>query len=968
MPDVPDSPETTALPSQEALPEQVAPLGAEPSTQTGPMRSPLTVGQRWHNYQIGDQIDTDIGWFYHAVNVGMLEDVQIRVMPCGNDGAVRSQAWQEMHSMNRAGLLRGIEAVEEDGFRFEVTPPLPATNLHEWAACRKATIEDIECIVRQVGDVLMAMHDRGLVHLNLRPETIYLPMEGSVTQIVVGGLEFVTLYNQPGLIPVPVDPLYAPPEAAGLSKHSPGAGLRAWDWWSLGRILQEVTLGRHVLGVVMNRDISLESPEVRSRAEALLLERDPRAPRAGAVELMPPMSQRLTDLLRGLLTSSRDGRWGTDEIQRWLKQQPVKDRYQLARNEQLFCWKDRMFTVAEAAEFFTHDAEWSDGIKNLFATDDATTLVYFVGDRPEYRQVRERIEELHKFMQIPNWKDLTSDARESVIAAAAWLLLGGEDAKLTLFGQRVDAACVKGLFARGGVASGVAMVKALTAKPYIQLIEQADPDAARLLSTLGATMSGEAISMAISQGWLDLTNPADYARLLLLAMEGERKLFDLRQNLQERFACSREKHIQHLLTQPRLTNAELVLLASTAAQPERYRYVTHENYKKERYEELRQRAEKLSQALFWLRLAQAMRYGYVLFGPWKYVVGGWLLVGLIAAALRQWTQLPVWLAGSVVVFLGLRSAAGKWITLLVRRHAPTASPWLFNTPVLRGQSEAATLLAAPGSPMAQRDLLAELSAIYQEAAGLALKPAPAPLPTAGFALPVWFCTVFVWLMVLVVPLGGRLRQAVDGKPVVAPVDPHTAVVRAIEKSLTPAAPGEERTLEDVFYDNPVSPRARWSVARPEAAPSVPLVAVKPATPDDVARALIDGQRLLLPYQQSTVDALIAVPVGEKDGSGIMLYDGRNRRVLERQVLLPAQRPAEKSWFEIEQLKVFYAGKPPPPPPPPPKPVVDPQKPRDTSDLPEREVRRGAYQDTPIPADQKATNAQPLSEALDTMAP
>ncbi|MFT3867378.1 MAG: hypothetical protein QM715_02660 [Nibricoccus sp.] len=968
MPDVPDSPETAALPPQEALPEQVTSPGAEPSAAIRPLRSPVTAGQRWRNYQIGDQIDTEIGWLYHAVNVGMLEDVQIRIMPCGDDSAVRTQAWQELHSMSRAGVLRGIEAVEEDGFRFEITPPLPATTLHEWAACRKATIEDIEHIVRQVGDALIAMHDRGLVHLNLRPETIYLPAEGSVAQIIVGGLEFVTLYNQPGLIPMPVDPLYAPPEAAGLSKHSPGAGLRAWDWWSLGRILQEVTLGRHVLGLVMNRDISLESPEVRTRAEALLLERDPKAPRAGAVELMPPMSQRLTDLLRGLLTSSRDGRWGTDEIQRWLKQQPVKDRYQLARNEQLFGWKDRMFTVAEAAEFFTHDAEWADGVKNLFATDDATTLVYFVGDRPEYRQVRDKIEELHKFMQIPSWKDLPTDARESVIAAAAWLLLGGEDAKLTLFGQRVDAACVKGLFARGGVASGVAMVKALTAKPYIKLIEQADPDAARLLSTLGATVSGEAISVAISQGWLDLSNPADYARLLLLAMEGERKLFDVRKSLQERFACSREKHIQHLLTQPRLTNAELVLLASTAAQPERYGYITHENYRKERYEELRQRAEKLSQALFWLRLAQAMRCGYVLFGPWKYLLGGWLLLGLAAAALRQWAQLPLWLAGAVVVFVALRFTAGKWLTLLVRRHAPAAAPWRFNTPLLRGQNEAATLLAGAGKPVSQRDLINELSAIYHEAAGLALKPAPAPLPAAGLALPAWFCAVFVWLLVLLVPVGGRIQQAFTAKSEIAPVDPQTAVLRAIEKSLTPAAPGEERTLEDVFYDSPVSPRARWSVARPAAAPSVPLMDVKPATPDDVARALIDGQRLLLPYQQSTVDALIAVPVGGKDGSGIMLYDGRNRRVLERQVLLPRERPAEKSWFEIEKLKVFYAGPPPPVPPPPPKPVVDPQKPRDTSDLPEREVRRGAYQETPMPADQKATNAQPLSEALDTMAP
>lgn len=968
MPDASESPETAALPSQEPLAEQEASLRAEPSAGAGPLHSPLIVGQRWHDYQIGDKIETDVGWLYHAVNVGQLEDVLIRVLPCGEHSDVRAQAWEELESMNRPGLLRGIESTEEGGFRFEVTDPPPATNLHEWAACRKATIEDIENIVRQVGEVVAALHDRGLVHLNLRPETIHLPDEGNLQKIVLGGLEQVTVYNQPGLIPAPVDPLYAPPETAGLSKHSPGAGLRAWDWWTLGRILQELTLGRHVLGLLMNRDITLASPEVRSRAEALLLERDPRAPRAGAVELMPPMSQRLTDLLRGLLTSSRDGRWGADEVQRWLKQQPVKDRYQLSRNEQLFGWKDRMFTIAEAADFFTRETEWADGVKNLFDADDPSTLVFFVGDRPEYRQVREKIEELKKFIQIPNWKDLPADARESVLAAAAWLLLGGDGAHLTLFGQRIDANCIKTLFSRGGVAEGVALVKALTVKPYIELIEKADPDAARLLSTLAAAVSGDAVMAAIKQGWLDLSKPADYARLLLLTMEPERKLFELRESLKERFACSREKPIQQLLSQPRLSHVELVLLASTAAQPERFGYITHENYKNERYEELRQRAEKLSQALFWLRLGLATRFGYVLFGRWPYVLGGWLLMGAVAAALRPWAQAPLWVLGFAAGFFGLRFAAGKWLSLLVRRHAPACAAWSFNSPVLRGQNEAAAALATAGTPANPLALMGELSSIYREVAALGLKPAPAPLPTAGLVLPAWFCALIAWLVLSVVPFVGRMQRAADSPANTVPVDPHTAAVQAIENALKPAAPGEERTAEDFFFENPASPRARWNLARPEAVSSMPLAAVKPATPDDVARALIEGQRLLLPYQQSTVDTLIAVPVDGKDSSALMLYDGRNRRVLERQVLLPAQRPVDKTWFEIDSLKVFYVGTPPPTPPPPPKPEVDPQKPRDTSDLPEREVLHGAYQETPMPAEQKATNAQPLSDALDKMSP
>jgi hypothetical protein len=100
----------------------------------------------------------------------------------------------------------------------------------------------------------------------------------------------------------------------------------------------------------------------------------------------------------------------------------------------------------------------------------------------------------------------------------------------------------------------------------------------------------------------------------------------------------------------------------------------------------------------------------------------------------------------------------------------------------------------------------------------------------------------------------------------------------------------------------------------------------------------------------------------------MLYDGRHRRIIKRQVLLPSQIPESKSWFEVDKLKVFYAGPAPALPSPPPKPIVDPQKPIDTSDLPEREIRRGTYRNDPEGAEQKATNAQPLSDALDKMAP
>ena len=957
MTDETDPPDNAAVPAQDD--------SSAPGRPPAPFGSPLTVGQRWRAFQIGDQIETDTGWCYHAVNVGMLEDFVIRVLPINEQTEMRSQAWAELQSLFMPGLVKVGDAFDADGYRFELSHPPPATTLRGWLAGRPATLDDVQPLIQQISDVLIALHDRGMVHLNLTPETIYVQAESADLRVVVGGLEHITTYNQPGLIPVPVDPFYAPPEAAGLSKHSPGAGLRAWDWWSLGRVIQEIILGKHVLSIVANRDVSLVTPELRARAEALLLERDPRAPRAGAVELMPPTSQRLTDLFRGLLTSSRSGRWGTEEILRWLKKQPVKDRYQLSRNEELFAWKDRTFTVDEAAEFFSREENWIDGIANLFDTEDSMTLVSFVGERPEYGKVRARIDELSKFMQIPNWKNLPAEASQAATAAAAWLLLGGEDAKLTLYGQRVDVACIKSLFSRGGVAEGVFMVKALTVRPYIQMIEQADPDAARLLSTLAGTMSGEAVTKALMDGWLSLENAADFARLLLLAMEPEQKLKELRAGLQQRFACSREAQIQQLLSKPNLSHPELVLLASTAAQPERYSYVTHADWNRERYEAFKQRGAKLAAGLFWLRLGQVQQAGYMVFGSWKIVLGIWIGVAVAAGWSSGLARLPLWVLGAVVGGATLRYLGGRWLNILIRRQGLKAAPWTFFNPMSRCNQEASGALETETVALTASTLSAELTALQMEVATLALEPAPPPLSQPGLVLPAWFGPLAGWAFIVLVLLAGHWKP--HGQSPAPDLDPQAAAALAIENAMKAAPADAKLTPEEYFSGDPRKPPARWNVAKPAAAPTIPVAKIKPASSDEVAAAMIDGQRLLLPYQQNSVDALIAVPVAGRDGSGLILYDGRNRRVIGRQVLLPSQLPSEKSWFEVDKLKVFYAGEPPPPSPLP-KPVVDPLKPGDTADLPERDVRRGPYQELFRGAEQKATNAQPLSDALDTMNP
>jgi hypothetical protein len=239
----------------------------------------------------------------------------------------------------------------------------------------------------------------------------------------------------------------------------------------------------------------------------------------------------------------------------------------------------------------------------------------------------------------------------------------------------------------------------------------------------------------------------------------------------------------------------------------------------------------------------------------------------------------------------------------------------------------------------------ELAAIYVEVTKLALKPSPPPLPRPGFALPAWCGAMVSWT--LLISSLSTIFWAPDEATIRALQDPKAAAIRAIESAMKPAPSSEKLTPEEYFFNDPKTPKLRWDIPKPETAPSTRLARVKSASSEDVASVLIDGQKLLLSYQPNSVDTLIAVPVVGKDGSGFMLYDGHNRRVIGRKVLMPTELPKDKSWFEVDSMKVFYAGQPSTESTPPlVKPEEDSGKPTVPSDLPEREMRPGDYQNTP----------------------
>ena len=899
-------------------PESEAGESASPSTPavvpaTGsaalPTRVPVVPGQRWHAYQIGDSIPCDDGWKFPSVNVGELEDVLIHLRPIAENPAPRSEAWEKLQKGKHPGLLRVIEAIEEENWRFEIHQAPPALTLREWGATHQAGIEDVETLVRQLGATIHALHADGLVHGNLNLDTIYLPSVETGLRVFIGGLDHATLYAQPGLVPLPVDPFFAPPEAAGLSKHNPGLELRAWDWWSLGRILQELVLGKPVLSLVLDRDISRMTPDIEERAEALLLERDGSAVRAGAVEKMPAIDDRLRSLLRGLLASARDARWGWEEVQEWLRRENVRARYELTRNERLFRWKDRPFDVQEAAAFFSVEANWVEGVGHIFDLKNEGSFVAFVTREHGQIEVREQLDALRDFMQLPAWREFSVEVVRTVIAAASWLQIGAERKPLLVRGHRVDAKYVRLLLSADGPPDGLSLVRAMLTAPFVQLITSRDADTARFLSVL-ASSSSDAIAAAEKQNWLLPEDEAGRARLITLALENEAELAARREELARKYAGARNPAVEAIFKAQKPKLRELILMSFAAGSPERFGFVTHLDWNRERYGVLCERGKNLAAAIFWRDLGRALKMGPLVFARWPWVIVVWGLLAAVLAWVGDQPQSLLLGLGVAAVLLALRVAACAWQRRGVQKYSKTGDAWTLRSQAERCRAEAVAVLPGEtGKPVSA--LIDELAAINQEIAGLKLDrispPSRSELTSAGA-----LCS---WLVVGAAGIFAQWQPEISAAAYASARAEAAAVAaenaEASGVSGTPTRPALLLTPEERFFTDPRLVYVPWNFPEPVRAPALPVRGYVKPTAEQTAMALIDARKLLAPFPPQGAKGVIAVPAMTSRGeAGLMLYDVKSKRLLDRRIYRLDQLPADsRVWYEVDQRKVLYLGEP-----------------------------------------------------------
>ena len=907
--------------------------GSSVIAQTGAEPLPATDTLWCEVYHVIEQFpaEGDVQlWKAHRTDTA--KEVVLRVLP-GTGTEARQEAWARMCAIELPHLQRAYQAQLVEGHRVEVVEALRGTPLNVWRAGRPSVdVATVEAVVRQLAEALGVLHASGLVHLGLRPEVIFVREEKGALHCTLAGLETVTRFEGDQFITARVDPLYAPPEAAGLLQHESGPTLCAWDWWSLGRVAQELILGRHVVDALPDAVATESAPDRIARAEKLLFEHAAKGLRAGAVEVMVDMDPRLDLLLHGLLSSAPEARWGGEFVDRWVRQKPVKAHYTVPRTEQKFRWRGRLYTVAAAAKEFRSAELWAEAGKHIFEPDSPGTLANFIRRASDQQLVWQKLTEL---LQLTESEPLRSQppavGREVLLTLALLQLVG---ANLLWRGRRLDGESLRAFLAEEPEnQERFAFARVMTNRTITLEIDRCDFEAGRSLTEIGR-MAADAEAVIKRHGWLKGTEASETARIFRLTLEPVATLQAARERLQKGFACANQPAMEKIFKNAKPSRVELVVLAWVEPAAAACGFVTHADWEAKQLQDLRARSGQFVGGLFWGRLGRALGIGPGVFGGWFAFAACWGTAALLVALL--WPG-PKWLglALAPALLAAVARAVGSLaIAGAVRDFMPGVRPWKWTD----GGARCRTELDAVGKGL---DAVALEKALGDINAGIAkltlLSPPPAPiagpprfeglrvvaisswvvlagiLAVAGWrgrAHPLsWtdFRTAWISTTPVPQPASGTLPGATPGSATVDTAAGATGIASdGAAGAAATATAGAAAKPSAAGAGAPSGPvKVSWPYKPGDDAPAIGLKETLTATSAQNSYALKRGREIVGPFRTDTINTLIIIDVPVGDKVAVMVFDGVKDAVVTPRVFILEYRPFARSWIDVGGNKGIY---------------------------------------------------------------
>lgn len=239
--------------------------------------------------------------------------------------------------------VRTLESGTSGGHAFEVMEHIPFGSLRDWLNRGAIAGESLIAVVRELATAIAAVHAAGLVHRDLKPENVLVRVEQPLQLVLIDfGISSVLDMTQRFTGAARTLP-YASPES--LSGVIDGKA----DYWAMGMILLEATLGRHPFAG-LSEAVILHHLTTRS------------------IDVAAVRDGNMRKLLKGLLLRDPRARWGRDEITRWFAgdaslAEPVEQGPQAGFREPYHLANDICSTREQLAIALSRN--WSAGISDL---------------------------------------------------------------------------------------------------------------------------------------------------------------------------------------------------------------------------------------------------------------------------------------------------------------------------------------------------------------------------------------------------------------------------------------------------------------------------------------------------------------------------------------------------------------------------------------------------------------------------
>ena len=286
--------------------------------------------------------------------------------------------------VDHPNLMRAYDYGLEGDALCEVYEFVPGMDFTEWVdASRPLSDATIRSLIKQFAEGVNALQKTiGLAHRDLKPDNLLIVESDGRPLLRIVDYGTASHLDSGGVTTVAGTRDYSPPEFyTRLVENDDRLG--SWDWWSVGRILQEVIDGVHPKKRLAKRypdratgRNAAQSDAVMAIFDAVMLEHDidKYQMRAGMVELSQenPANARWIPLLQGLLTSNRAARWGYREVSDFLEGKTAPNGYYQQKELDGFRFEEAFWRLPDLAKKLANESRsdarrWEVARKLLYA-------------------------------------------------------------------------------------------------------------------------------------------------------------------------------------------------------------------------------------------------------------------------------------------------------------------------------------------------------------------------------------------------------------------------------------------------------------------------------------------------------------------------------------------------------------------------------------------------------------------------